>query len=204
MKFTPLLPMGACTAIALLALTPSTSQAANLLFTAGLSGAAESPPVASTGSGFSWVDYNPITHLLNVKVDFSDLIGNTTVAPIHAPTADPMTGTIGVATFPGTFPGFPAGVTTGSYDGTWDLSQPGSYTAGFLALFGGTAAAAEAGLLNAMQQGKAYVNVHTTFAPSGEIRGFLAPSAPEPGMGLMSLVTGLALVGTTLANRRRP
>jgi hypothetical protein len=88
-------------------------------------------------------------------------------------------GTVGVATFPGTFPGFPAGVTSGTYNGTWDLALASSYTSTFLAAQGGTAAGAEAGLINAVLEGKAYVNIHTTFAPGGEIRGFLQ-QVPEP------------------------
>ena len=120
------------------------------------------------------------------------------MAHIHC-CVDPP-GTVGVATFPGTFPGFPVGVTSGSYEGTWDLAADGSYTAGFLGANGGTAAGAEAALVAGLLAGRAYVNVHTSFAGAGEIRGFLA-AVPEPS-GLLLFATGGLLVGA--AARQRP
>jgi PEP-CTERM motif/CHRD domain len=44
-----------------------------------------------------------------------------------------------------------------------------------------------------LSAGTAYLNIHTTFRPDGEIRGFLAQPAPEPstmfllGSGLIGL-----------------
>jgi hypothetical protein len=168
------------------------AQASTLVFTADLTGAAENPPNASPGTGFAQVTYDGVAHMLSVSVAFEDLIGTTTVAHIHCCVAPP--GNVGVATFPGTFPGFPVGVQAGVYAGTWDLTQVTSYTAAFLAASGGTAAGAEAALMVGMLAGQAYVNVHTSFAPAGEIRGFLAP-VPEPGAASLFVIGALVIGG---------
>jgi len=151
------------------------------VFSAALDGPSEDPPAPSPGIGTAIVTHDPVAHTLYLEISFSDLVGPTTVAHIHAPTASPLMGNVGVAVTPGTLPGFPAGVTSGSYSHTLDLTLPGTYTAGFLALGGGTAAGAEALLIDSFNTDRAYVNIHTTFRPAGEIRGFLAP-VPEGGL----------------------
>jgi hypothetical protein len=179
-------------------LVASNTEAAIITFTAQLDGPSENPPVVSPGTGTALVTYDDVTHMLTVDIDFQDLVGPTTVAHIHCCVAPP--GTVGVATFPGTFPGFPAGVTSGSYLGSWNLGDAGSYTAGFLNNFGGgTAAGAEAALLAGFDAGQAYVNIHTSFAPGGEIRGFLQ-QAPEPAT--LSLL-GLGAAALLVRRRRR-
>ena len=47
--------------------------------------------------------------------------------------------------------------------------------------------------------GRAYFNIHTSFAPGGEIRGFLAP-VPEPAV--LSML-GVGLCAISLRRRRR-
>jgi len=161
-------------------------------YEAFLNGASESPPNASAGTGFAEVDYDSILHTLEVQVTFSGLAGTTTASHIHAATPTPGTGTAGVATTLPYFAGFPIGVTSGSYMNTLDLTQASSWNPSFVTASGGTTADAELALFNAMQSDEAYLNIHTTFAPGGEIRGFLL-AVPEPGaMALLGLGLGAA------------
>jgi hypothetical protein len=124
---------------------------------------------------------------MQVEVTFSGLLGPTTASHIHAATAVPGTGTAGVATTTPYFAGFPIGVTSGSYSNTLDMTLASSYNPAFVTANGGTPASAEAVLLASMLADTAYLNIHTTVVPGGEIRGFLT-LVPEP-----SVVTFLAL-----------
>jgi hypothetical protein len=186
-------------AAALLLVPASGAQGAGLVFTSPLS--AETTDVITTGTGFTTVTYDSVAQTLRVQATFSDLLAPTTVAHIHAPTAVPGAGTAGVATPVPTFPGFPAGVTAGTYDATFDMSLSSSYNPAFLTNQGGTAAAAEAALVAALLEGRAYLNIHTTLHPGGEIRGFLVRSVPEPGTGLASALVLLGLAGLTARRR---
>jgi hypothetical protein len=146
-----------------------------------LSGPEESPPVASPGTGHALITINTTAHILDLEVDFQDLVGTTTVAHIHCCTAAPNAGTVGVATQTPTFFGFPAGVTAGSYDRTFDLLDAASYNPNFVTAQGGVAAAEQA-LIMGLVNGRAYLNIHTSFVGSGEIRSFAdAVRIPEPG-----------------------
>ncbi len=169
------------------------SHASIITYQASLSGAAEVPPNASPATGFATVAYDSIAHTLSISASWADLIGTTTAAHIHCCTAVPNDGVAGVAVTPGTLPGFPAGVTAGTYDAVFDLTNLANYTGTFATDFGGgTAAGAESALIAGLDGGQAYFNIHTTFAPGGEIRGFLA-AVPEPatlalaGLGLAAL-----------------
>jgi hypothetical protein len=178
------------------ALMATASHAALISFEAFMDGPSESPPNASPGTGHATAVYDDVAHTLTVSATFSDLIGTTTVAHIHAPTAVPFGSTpVGVAVTPGTLPGFPVGVTGAAYGPVvLDLTLAGTYTAGFLTAGGGTPAGAELLLITSLIENKAYFNIHTTFAPGGEIRGFFVP---EPGTALA------LLVGAPLLLRRR-
>jgi hypothetical protein len=179
----------------------SAADATSFIYKATLSGPAESPPNASPGTGSAIVTFDDVTHLFRVQVTFSGLLGTTAASHIHAPTAVPMTGTAGVATTVPTFPGFPLGVTSGTYDDIFDLLSASSYNPAYLAANGGTPETAEVALIGALDAGRAYLNVHTSLFPSGEIRGFLA-AVPEPATWGMML-GGFGLVGGALRLRRR-
>lgn len=187
----------ATAAAALIACMPAAAH--TQVYVATLSGAAESPPVTSTGTGRVRVTIDDHDFTMRVQATFADLVGTTTVAHIHCCTALPVTGTAGVATPVPSFPGFPAGVTAGSYDQLFDMTVASSYNPSFLAANGGNTGAAFSALITGIADGKAYLNIHSTFVPSGEIRGFLAP-IPEPETYALMLA-GLAAVG--VAARRR-
>jgi hypothetical protein len=85
---------------------------------------------------------------------------------------------------------------------SFDETLPANFNPAFLADNGGTAARAEAALALGLTQGRAYLNIHTTFLPGGEIKGFLVPTAavPEPASFLLA---GAALAAVVFIGRRR-
>ncbi|MCE9619203.1 MAG: CHRD domain-containing protein [Planctomycetes bacterium] len=179
--------------VAAIALAASAAQGAIISYAASLSGPAESPPNGSPGTGFATFDYDTTAHTLHMIVDFGGLVGTTTASHIHAATAVAGAGTAGVATTTPTFAGFPLGVTAGHYDVTLSMLSAASYNPSYVTAHGGTPASAEVDLMAAIASGKAYLNIHTTAFPGGEIRGFLF-LVPAPGVaavaGLCGLMTG--------------
>lgn len=158
----------------------SAAFAAETAYYTSLSGANEFPPNASKGVGSAYAYVDPVAHTMRVIVDFANLTTGNTACHIHAPTAVAFTGTVGVATVTPTFTGFPTGATVGTYDHTFDTSLTASFNAPFVTANGGTALGAETALFAAIAAGKAYVNVHSSTVPAGEIRGFLVPFDPAP------------------------
>jgi hypothetical protein len=91
-------------------------------------------------------------------------------------------------------------VTSGTYNNTLDMTLAPSYNPAFVTLNGGTVAGAFDALLNGLEAGDTYFNIHTNVFPGGEIRGFLA-AVPEPSTWAM-MILGFAGVGF-MAYRRR-
>ena len=128
-------------------------------FTVSLDGAQAG--IASSGTGTGTLTLN-LDNTVSYDISFSGLTGTTTMAHIHGPAA----------------PGVSAGVVQG-------LTFVGGIgtTSGQLM---GTTGALTAPQVTDMLNGLHYVNIHTSFAGGGEIRGQIY-LVPEP--------TSLALVG---------
>lgn len=183
----------------LLLLCVGTAHATVITYSATLSGAKEDPANASPGIGQTTVSIDDATNVMTVKVSFSGLTAPTTASHIHCCTALPFEGKAGVATALPTFPAFPLGVTSGSYTETFDLLQLSTYNAGFVTSHGGSVDSARQAFLAGLAAGEAYLNIHTTAFPAGEIRGFLT-QVPEPGS---IALFGLGAAGLAALRRRR-
>jgi hypothetical protein len=176
---------------AVLLLSCGTIQASIIQFTTVLSGAAEDPPRDTPGTGQSQVIYDPDARTMQLIVSFADLLGPVSAAHIHAPTATPFAGLASPATQVPSLVGFPHGATAGTYDHLFDLTEPSSYNPSFLAA-NMNVAGAEAALISALAEGRAYLNIHTSVFPGGEIRGFYTPvpdASPTGGLLALALVT---------------
>ena len=158
-----------------LALAGAVAQAAPVVYFGSLSGSAESPPTPSPAFGSAIVTINSVIHSMRVQVVFSGFVGTTTASHIHCCTALPGTSTAAIATTSPSFAGFPLGVTSGTFDQSLDLVMSSSFSPPFVTANGGTLAGAEAALLAGIAAGTAYIDVHSTFFPGGEIRSFLIP-----------------------------
>ncbi len=138
-----------------------------------LTGPAEVPTNNSPGTGTGLITVDAVANTMRVQTTFSGLLAGVTASHIHAATAVAGAGTAGVATAVPTFPGFPSGVTAGTYDQTFNMLLASSYNPSYVTNNGGTPASAWAALRAAISAGKAYLNIHSTMFPGGEIRGFL-------------------------------
>jgi hypothetical protein len=181
-----------------LLLCAAASPAAVITYVANLNGASEVPSTPSLGTGSAVVTIDVVTNLLTVSVNFTGLTTATAASHIHCCTAVPDAGTAAVATTVPTFPNFPLGVTSGTYNMTFDMMLSSSWNPAFITSSGGTPALAESTLAAGLAAGTAYLNIHTTQFPGGEINGFLVPATPEPGTWLLA---GAALIW--LGTRRR-
>jgi hypothetical protein len=186
-----------CLSALLLAAGTVPSQAAVMTYSTSLSGANEVPPNASSGTGTAVLKIDDVANTMSIVIDFAGLAGTSTAGHIHCCTAAPFTGTAAPATVTPTFPGLPLGVTSGHYAATFNLLDASSYNPAFVSANGGTAAGAEAAFLAGLASGRSYLNIHSSVASGGEIRGFLLP---EPGSAALF---GLGAAGLALLRRRK-
>ena len=184
--------------------------AAPVTYFATLNGTSENPSNASPGTGSATVTIDTVAHTLQVGVVFNGLSAATTASHIHCCVAPP--GNVGVSTTTPTFAGFPLGVTSGTYNIGLDTTQASTWNAPFITASGGTPLGAEAALAAGLAAGQAYLNIHSTVFPGGEIRGFLSPqllpaaatNIPTLGQwGIALLVASLAVFGGSALRRRK-
>ena len=130
----------------LVMVAPANATVHNL--TAFLDGLQETPPVATPGTGSATATLDDVTNMFNLSGSFNSLIGTTNNAHVHGPA--PV--------------GTPAGVMFGI---TFDFGV----TSGNFSFNGVITPQQTADILD----GLAYINIHSTFRPGGEIRGQILP-----------------------------
>ena len=129
-----------------------------------LDGLQETPPVATSGTGYATITLDDVTNQFTMTGTFQDLIGTTNNGHVHGPAPA----------------GTPAGVMFGI---TFDFGV----TSGNMSHNGVITAQQTADILNDL----AYINIHTNSHPGGEIRGQIIP---EPSSLIILAVGGGALV----------
>jgi hypothetical protein len=135
-----------------------------------------------------------------VDMPFRDLDGTTTVAHIHCCTSTAFTGTAPIAV---PFPDFPTDVHAGTFSNAIALGDAASYDPAFVSAHGGTVQGAASALVDAINANEAYVNIHTSLYPEGEIRGWLVAAPPVPETAEWSMLAA-GLAGLMWMSRRRP
>jgi hypothetical protein len=150
------------------------ASAVTVVYNVVLSGAESVPSNASTASGTGTVTVDDVADTVAVFLSWTGLTGGSpSAAHIHCCVATNANGPVVIP-----FAGFPA-TTSGTYSNT----------------FSGVSAANIAGI----EAGLAYINIHNTVFPGGEIRGDILP-VPEPAQASM-LLAGMA--GLWYWHRRR-
>src|SRR5439155_9448795 len=144
----------------------STTSTTNLLplvkYTATLTAAAERPgPAVSNGTGTFTGTYDPNTGYLTYTVTYAGLTANSTVSHIHGPgTAEQAVGVIlDFSKFGNVL--FAAGNRTQTFNGVLLMNSTTFFT---------TTVSGDS-VRKLMDTGLAYVNVHSSLYPGGEIRG---------------------------------
>jgi hypothetical protein len=165
-------------------------------YRANLTGPGEEPPNSSPGMSMVTIDLNG-TNLM-IDAPFSGLVAPTTVAHIHCCTTAAFSGAAAPAIG---LDDFPLGVQAGTYSHSFSLTDTATYEPAFLTAHGGTATGAASALMDAINANEAYVNIHSTTYPNGEIRGFLV-AAPIPEPAEWALLAG-GLASLLWMSRRR-
>lgn len=138
---------------------PAAVLAADEVFKATLTGGAEVPPVTAAGTGNGTVTIADDESTISWDVSYSGLTGDAAASHIHFGAAD-VAGPVMIPFAPVTNSGTTGSFARADYAGKEGL--PADW----------------AGVLKAIRDGDAYVNVHTAANPPGELRGQLTASAP--------------------------
>ena len=154
------LSLAGAAALALLVGSAS-AEAQTLNFTALLSGANETPGIASGAGGTATVTLNTATRTVTYKVDVYNLPSGATAAHFHA--AGPGVAGPVVVNFT---------VISGISN---DFSISGTATASDLVARGDQGIRSWDDFLQALTLGQVYVNVHSSVNPGGEVRGQVVP-----------------------------
>jgi len=157
--------------VLLMLMTPALADGSTIYYTATLSGSAVVPPTGSPATGSALLTLTD--DLLTVDLSFSGLTAPATQGHIHCcmPPGPPVLAIV--------LAGFPL-ATSGTYSHVFDLLDLNTYTANFRNIFGGgTAAGAEAALIAAFNESRAYFDIPNANFGGGEVRGQISPM-PEP------------------------
>ncbi len=153
-----------------------------------------------SGSGSAFASYDSVTHELFFSAQFSGLSGVTTQAHFHCCTAVPFTGNASIAVDSPSLP-IPLGVSAGSFGTTLDLDDASNFSPAFIGQGLGTLDDAISRFAAALNNGRVYLNIHSSRFLGGEIRGYL--QVPEPTSAALSLVALASLAALGLLRVRR-
>lgn len=154
----------------------STSPLSGKQFSAVLTGDNEVPPVNTEATGRIKLIANSQESALDYQISLSNLNGLVTGAHIHrgsVGTNGPVVATLNIG---GTFAGASASTSAGGGSGMTSTSMGGTITSADLK--GPLAGKQVSDLIRLIEDGKAYVNVHTHQNLNGEIRGQLKSLSP--------------------------
>jgi hypothetical protein len=149
---------------------PSSSSSAKE-FSARLTGDKEVPPVDTDATGRIRLTANSQQDALDYQLSVSNLNGVATGAHVHrgsAGTNGPIVANLNIR---GTFAGASASASAGDGSAMTSTSTGGTITSADLK--GPLAGKQVSDLIQLIEDGKAYVNIHTRQHPNGEIRGQL-------------------------------
>ena len=125
--------------------------------------------VVSPGTGSATLLLDDVAMTLDVNLSYQDLTSPTSTAHIHCCSPPGVSSGV-IIPF---VPPFVTGLTSGTFVNTFALTPT---------------------LLSQVESGGAYINIHTTNFPAGEIRGQIS-AVPEPGTAMLTVLglSGLAL-----------